>query len=213
VGDNRGVKDAGPSPLRSDVLASFDDGVAAIADASRHIRDWSSPTPCPDWSATDLAGHLLSIVRYYHRLLDAAGEGNPINGLPRGPDLAAMNASDLEQLEESAGAERVSEFNDLANSYGTRLAELGDIGWDRTLGIWDVLGPLTVGQHTGVAIGEWHVHVWDMARSLGRDHRPNDAFVVAQGNRVLRDIPADGDPWLGVLTAYGRDPEWTPIGT
>jgi hypothetical protein len=54
------------------------------------------------------------------------------------------------------------------------------------------------------------VHAWDVARSLGIDHRPTDDVVIAEGNRVVRDVPIAGDAWRGVLVAYGRDPGWTP---
>ena len=194
-----------PEPARSAVLASFDDGVDAIASVGNLVTDWSSPTPCPDWTASDLAGHLLSIARYYHRLLDSTLAGAPIDGLPRGDDLAAMNAADLGRLEASGGAERISEFAGLAHSYGARLADLGESGWDLTLGIWSGLGPLTVGQHTGVAIGEWHVHAWDLAAACGREHRPADPGVVAAGQRVIgRIFTDDGEPWTLVLVGYGR---------
>jgi Mycothiol maleylpyruvate isomerase N-terminal domain len=194
-----------PRPARFDVLSSYDDGVAAIAQHSSHVVDWSARTPCAEWTANDLAGHLLSIVRYYHRLLDASLAGTPITGLPRGRDLADMNSADLGRLDDSTGTERISLFVSSAGAYGTRLAEIGDPGWWLTLGIWEGLGPLTVGQHAGIAIGEWHVHAWDLARVSGRDHHPADAPVVAQGQKVVgRVIEVQGDPWDLVLTGYGR---------
>lgn len=192
-------------PSRHDVLASFEDGVTAVANLSSRVEDWSVLTPCPDWSAADLAGHLLSIVRYYHRLLDAALSGAPMAALPRGGDLAAMNAVDLLHMEDSSGPARISEFVGLAISYGARLAEIGEVGWEQMLGAWDGLGPLTVGQHTGIAIGEWHVHAWDLAAVSSCEHRPADPLTVAQGQVVLGrvDLTA-GDPWSLALNGYGR---------
>ena len=53
-------------------------------------------------------------------------------------------------------------------------------------GTWSGLGDLTVGQHTGIAIGEWHVHAWDLARASGTDHRPSDASTVSRAAIPLR---------------------------
>ena len=115
---------------------------------------------------------------------------------------------DLFGLPETGGPRRMEIFLDLAAAH---LRRLGDVDWSMTLGEWSGLGPLTVGQHSGVAIGEWHVHAWDMARSIGAHHRPSDAMVVAEGNRIVRDVLVRGDPWLAVLDGYGRDPNWTHI--
>ena len=209
-------------PDKSAVLACYAEGVVAIRALGARISDWEAPTPCGDWTAVDLAGHLLAIVRYYHRLLDAVAGGRPLVGLPRGADLAAMNANDLAELEVSGGSERVVIFSELAEQH---LQRLWDVEWDATLGTWSGLGDLTVGQHTGVAIGEWHVHAWDLARASGGDHRPNDALTVKKGQRPVRrvvDLAGEGEgegeggeggvsnSWISVLRAYGRDPEWRP---
>lgn len=162
------------------------------------------PTPCGEWTLLDLFGHPLAITRYWHRLLDAAVIGRHGVALPRGPELAAMNARDLFGLPETGGPRRMEVFLDLATAH---LRRLDDVDWRMTLGEWSGLGPLTVGQHSGVAIGEWHVHAWDMARSIGADHRAADAVVVAEGNRMVRDVSVRGEPGLVVLAGYGRDPD------
>jgi len=127
-------------------------------------------------------------------------------GLPRGPDLADMNARDLAGLTETEGQIRVMRFVELA---GEHLQRLSDADWDMPLGNWSGLGVLSVGEHTGVAIGEWHVHAWDLARSHGSDHSPSDPATVASGQVVLNRLVAPGDPWTQILIAYGRDPEWS----
>jgi hypothetical protein len=65
---------------------------------------------------------------------------------------------------------------------------------------------LTVGQHTGLAAGEWHVHAWDLARSAAAVHRPTDPGTVAAARAVLFGPPAAGDPWQGVLISARRTP-------
>jgi hypothetical protein len=188
------------------VLASYDEGVVAIAQAAA-IASWDAPTPCGRWRAVELVGHLLSIIGYYHRLLDSASIGRPLPDLPRGEQLAIMNANDLSKLTESGGAERTRKFVDAATSYATRLH---DIDWDMALGTWSDLGDLTIGQHAGVILGEWHVHAWDLARSVGVDHRPSDPATVAKGQEAVLRAVGPGDPWVEVLRGYGRDPEWSP---
>jgi uncharacterized protein (TIGR03083 family) len=191
------------------VLACYADGVSGFASAGRKVSDWRAPTPCGTWTTLELAGHLLAIARYYHRLLDASLAGTPITGLPRGDDLAAMNARDLSGLAESDGAERIGRFCELAETYRSRLEETE---WDRVLGEWSGLGELTVGEHTGVALGEWNVHAWDLARATGGDHRPEDPILIAGGQGVVGrtiDLTGSDDPWRAVLRAYGRNLGWT----
>lgn len=194
-----------PDGQRARVTFSYADALQAMRRLSPRITRWSAPTPCGRWSLLELAGHLLSIACYWHRLLDAAQTGRPFTALPRGRELAAMNARDLLELTETSGSRRMEQFIDLATNHLQRL-EAAD--WELTLGSWSGLGSLTIGQHSGVAIGEWHVHAWDIARSIGDEHRPSDAQMVAAGNRVLRDLPNEDDPWLAVLAGYGRDVSW-----
>jgi hypothetical protein len=119
-----------------------------------------------------------------------------------------MNARDLRDVIVPSGAVRMELFLESAYAHIQRLQR---VDWEMVLGEWSGLEPLTVRQHTGVAIGELHVHAWDMTRSIGTDHRPHDVEVVAEGNRVVRNISAQGEPWEAILIAYGRDPNWTPV--
>jgi hypothetical protein len=187
------------------VLASYDAGVRAIERIAAGV-EWDAPTPCGEWRSVDLVGHLLAIVRYYHRLLDAASTGNPRRGLPRGSQLVAANAEALDVLTEVEGDERAREFVVAADAYADRLRSTD---WTMTLGAWSGLVKLTVGQHTGVVLGEWHVHAWDLARSAGLDHQPDDPTMIAKGQEVVRRGAGPSDPWIQVLKGYGRDPDWS----
>src|ERR1700683_2714240 len=64
------------SALQPDpVLRAFEDGVAAIgrlAVAFGIAEEWAARTPCPEWRARDLAGHLRCIADDYHEYLDDA---------------------------------------------------------------------------------------------------------------------------------------------
>jgi uncharacterized protein (TIGR03083 family) len=193
------------SATKAQVLSAYADAVAAIDRASLSIGDWAGPTPCGAWTARDLIGHLLAIVRYWLRLMDASEAGAPLADLPTGGELAEMNARDLAALDVRDPSERSERFAVLATDH---LHRLESADWDRKLGTWTPFGDLSIGEHSGIAIGEWHVHAWDLARSSGADHRPSDPFVVAAGQQVLGRPIAGGDPWTAVLTGYERDPEW-----
>lgn len=187
--------------LKLAMLDAFDDGLAGIQTAATNIRDWSAPTPCESWQAIDLAGHLLAIARYYHGLLDAALAGSPRRDLPRGALLQAMNARDLDALGPSTGPNRIAGFLASASEYRVKIAAAN---WEIVLGEWSGAGPRTLGQHTGLAIVEWHVHAWDLARTTGRDHRPADPKTVAAGRVELQETRDDRDPWHALLALTGR---------
>jgi len=190
-------------PSRENVLAAYANGLQAVETVAARVIDWSAPTPCRQWQAIDLAGHLLTVARYYHDLLDAAEAARPRTRLPIGAELASMNARELTALPPGPGPERIAIFLRLARHYGHRLAEAD---WHLTLGDWDGLGTMSVARHTGLAIGEWHIHAWDLARSAGRDHRPDDAVTVAAARSVLPESSPEGDPWLTTLIGSGRSP-------
>lgn len=194
---------------RDQVLEAYADGVDGVRRSAETITDWSLPTPCSGWNARDLAGHLLAIVRYYHRLLDAALLAHPLVDLPRGRGLARMNAADLAALPPEDGPRRTSRFLAEARHYRLRLVE---VDWDIRIGSWEDLGPLTVAQHTGLAVIEWHVHAWDLATASGHEHRPSAPEIVAGAARTLPESMPTGDPWTATLRWAGRGPNsWTAM--
>jgi len=78
-----------------------------------------------------------------------------------------------------------------------------------------------VGAMAGAACAEWHLHAWDLARSLGKDYRPADPELVLAAWRGGTpqlwpgvDAEPDGDdPWSFLLLASGRDPAWAQLLT
>lgn len=192
------------SSRRVALLDAYGDGLRGVEQAAGHVRDWSAATPCSHWQAVDLAGHLLAIAQYFWDLLDAVDVGRPRTGLPRGSSLETMNARDLAALAPGRGPDRVAAFLQLARRYGERVAEAP---WDSVIGEWEDIGPLTVAQHAGLAVGEWHIHAWDLAQSAGGDHRPADPAAVAAGRSILKNsMPPDADPWRATLIGAGRRP-------
>ena len=70
----------------------------------------------------------------------------------------------------------------------------------------------------GAACAEWHLHAWDLARSLGKDYRPADPELVLAawqaGTPQLWPVLTgwDGDdPWHFLLALSGRDPGWPQV--
>ncbi len=207
----------GPMPLAAPVLAAsgaltaYHDGVAAVARlAARFAADsWNAPTPCPEWRAADLAGHLRCVADNYHEYLDDA----PVSRLSRlmatgahheaiARKLARQNAAELAALPDVPPGEHITAFAAAARRYAARIGPLLWLPHHSYRG-----RVITVAGMAGLAGVEWHVHAWDLAMALGMDYRPaNPAAVLAgwlDGIPQL-PVPAAGDPWLAVLRAAGR---------
>ena len=56
------------------ILAAYRDGVTVICELAAQFPEatWLAPTPCAEWRAVDLAGHLRCIADDYHEYLDDA---------------------------------------------------------------------------------------------------------------------------------------------
>jgi uncharacterized protein (TIGR03083 family) len=215
-------------------MAAYRDGVTVICELAAQFTDarWMSPTPCADWRAADLAGHLRCVADDYHEYLDDApasrfarlmATGASAEGL--GLTLARQNAAELAELPDVPPHEHIVAFARSARSYGRRLPSLWDQPHHRYRGI-----VVSVGAMAGLACAEWHLHAWDLARSLGKDYRPANPDIVLAGWREgmpqLRPAaaaavpreghvaatpchgPAAGDPWQALLHAAGRDTRW-----
>ncbi len=183
------------------VLSAYGAGVWAFGHLAAKTMDWAVPTPCAGWTLLELAGHALCKARSYHRQLNTAVEGRPLDRLPRGARLASANAADLAALGPMPGPERLLAFDAVAGRYGERLAE---VDWTMTVGSWDEIGRQSVGEHALAAVAEWHLHAWDVARAYGWPYRPDDPEVVAAGCRRSPGWAQTGDPWDMALAAAGR---------
>ena len=204
------------------ILAAYLDGVTVICELAAQFTDatWLAATPCTEWRAVDLAAHLRCMADDYHEYLDDApasrlarlmAGGEPADSLAR--KIARQNAAELAALPDVAGPEHIAAFAESARSYGHRLAQSWDLPHHRYRGT-----EVTVGAMAGVACAEWHLHAWDLARSLGKDYRPAQPELVLSawrdGAPQLWPVLAAGwegeDPWRFLLGASGRDPGWAP---
>jgi uncharacterized protein (TIGR03083 family) len=204
------------------VLGAYHDGVTALCQlAGQFSADgWQAPTPCPDWRAADLAGHLRCVADDYHEYLDDA----PASRLARlmatgaGPDslarkLARQNAAELAALPDAPPADHIAAFARAARSYACRLEPVWALPHHRYRG-----REVTVAELAGAACVEWHLHAWDLARALGRDYRPDAPELLAAAWVAVPQLPparpaGESDPWRAMLTASGRSPDWPEPAT
>jgi hypothetical protein len=207
---------------RAGVLAAYRDGITVICELAAHFTDaaWLAPTPCAEWRAVDLAGHLRCVADDYHEDLDDAPASRlarlmstdaPADSLAR--KLARQNSAELAALPDARGPEHIMAFADSARSYGRRLPPSWDLPHHSYLQT-----DVTVGAMAGAACAEWHLHAWDLARSLGKDYRPADPELVLVAWRagmpqLWPEVTGQHghDPWYLLLSASGRDPGWSQV--
>ena len=205
---------------RAAVLAAYRDGITVICELAAQFSEaaWLAPTPCREWRAVDLAGHLRCVADDYHEYLDDApasrlarltATGAPAESLAR--KLARQNAAELAALPDGPGPEHITAFAESARAYGRRVYN----AWDQPHHSYHG-SVVTVGAVARAASAEWHLHAWDLARSLGKDYRPADPGLVLTAwqtgtpelwGAVSVEV-SDDDQWLALLGASGRDPGW-----
>jgi uncharacterized protein (TIGR03086 family) len=154
---------------------------------------WANPSPCPDWTARDVVGHLIQTQRDF---LGSHGVD-----LGAAPDVAS----------DPAGAWR---------RHAARVAEAlaDDAVPDRKFE--GFFGPTTVGAALEqFYIWDMVVHRWDVARAVGADAGLTDAEIGRMeagadsfGPALYMDgicqpavdVPADADRRTRVLARLGR---------
>jgi uncharacterized protein (TIGR03083 family) len=176
---------------------------------------WTAATPCAEWRAGDLAGHLRCVADDYHEYLDDAPASRFARLMATGADpgtlarkLARQNAAELAALPEARPAEHIAAFADAARRYSRRLPPVWDLPHHRYRD-----RVITVAGMAGAACAEWHLHAWDLARALGMAYRPALPDLVLAGWRAgVPQLPVilvgDEDPWRALLQASGRSPDW-----
>jgi uncharacterized protein (TIGR03083 family) len=199
-------------------LGAYRDGVAVICELAAQFSEgsWAAATPCSEWRAGDLAGHLRCVADDFHEYLDDApssrlarlmATGVPAASLAR--KLARQNAAELAALPEGPAADHIAAFAEAARSYARRLGPAWPLPHHHYR---DAV--ITVGAMAGAVCAEWHLHAWDLARALGKDYRPAAPEIVLAGWRagVPQLPPPEGswedDPWLVLLQVSGRSPDW-----
>jgi uncharacterized protein (TIGR03086 family) len=163
-------------------------------------RDWSVPTPVPEWTAVDVLRHLLD---WLPGLLAAAAE-------VRLPPVADPEVDPVASWQERhAQVQALREDPDRAGRqverpfWTGRLDAMVDAFWT----------------------GDVFLHTWDLARATGQDDRldeatcaemlvgmePIEALMRSSGQYGPRvPVPADASVQDRLLGFIGRDPSWRP---
>jgi len=212
-----------PAPLREPVpvLAAYDAGVTAICRLAAQFdaNTWAAQTPCPEWRAFELAGHLRCVADDLHEYLDEAPVSRYARLMATGahPDtlgrkLARQNAAELAALADAPPLVHITAFAFSARAYAARVSAVWELPHHQYR---DTV--VTVGGMAGAACAEWHLHAWDLAAALGAAYRPADPAAVLAGwlaGMPHRPLTASGtqgarlgrhtDAWHAVLAASGR---------
>ncbi len=211
-----------PQPDPERLLTAYEDGVAAVCRITAPLdrSDWAALTPCPEWRAFELAGHLRCVADDLHEYLDVAPVSRYARLMATGADsdslirkLARQNAAELAALADARPAEHIAAFAASARRYASRLPAVWDLPHHQYRDI-----VVTVGGMAGAACAEWHLHASDLAIAIGIGYRPADPDVIVAGwiagmPHLPLAAPAGwlaawhgrhADPWQVVLAASGR---------
>ena len=163
-------------------LAAFHAGVTVVCELAAQFTDdsWAAPTPCPEWRAGDLAGHLRCMADNFNEYLDDAPASRLARLMATGADaawlarkLARQNAAELAALAEGQGPEHITAF-----AASARLMH----GASRRSGTCPTTATGTRGdcrRHGRGGLRGMNLHAWDLARALGKDDPPADPDIVA----------------------------------
>ena len=184
-------------------------GMTEIADRYRTLADafeakvaavrpdeWSNPSPCEQWTARDVVGHVIDVHGMMLRPLDVELDGGPsVQDDPLGAFRAAR--ADLQAV-----------LDDPSRA---------DTEYDGAFGRTTVSA--TVDQFMGFDLV---VHGWDLARATGQDETIPPAevdrvlgFVERLGTQTMQDngvtgpevpVPDDAPAQDRMLGLLGRDP-------
>jgi hypothetical protein len=132
----------------------------------------------------------------WHEALDDAAAGITTSRW-RWADMPRHNAEYLAALTDASGPDRIEDFVDLASRWCDRVVDT-DPELPIPVAVQDVCPvPLTVAKFVWLAGGEFHVHAWDFAQTIGTDYRsPKHARSILNARSNLWALAvADGDPW------------------
>ncbi|MEU8773437.1 TIGR03086 family metal-binding protein [Streptomyces sp. NPDC048606] len=125
---------------------------------------WGDPSPCPGWTARDVAAHVVSNHRRAVAGLDGSGYSEP------GRD------EDLIQAWEAVSGEIKTALRDPVKARALLGEEFGSIPFEEFV--------------RRMACADTLIHGWDLARATGQDEAL-DSEAVAVATEIL--LPEDGD--------------------
>jgi uncharacterized protein (TIGR03086 family) len=163
---------------------------------------WDHPSPCPEWTARRLAGHLVDAQRQVVALVSAQGATAPV------ADPAALG--------ELAGRDPAASWRTCREETVAALEAT-----DSETTVPTPAGPASVAQVLTIAVVEPLVHAWDLATAVGREVRLDPEAVEATlpgvealGGRLAATgmyrpaiaVDADAPAQDRLLAALGRSP-------
>ena len=156
---------------------------------------WHQQSPCPDWKAIDVVGHVVEAHQIFFGLADHHVPEPPADPLEAWP---VVRDAMLAALDDPAVAGR--EYT----------GQMGAAVWEQSVDRF--------------VSGDVLVHTWDLARALGLDvqlpvdevQRVHEAFgSIGDAMRQpgafgpALDPPADADEQDRLLAFLGRNPRWS----
>jgi uncharacterized protein (TIGR03086 family) len=169
--------------------------------------DWTRPTPCTDWDVRTLLNHIVYEDRWMVPLME-------------GTTIAAVGDRFERDL---LGDDPAGNARDAAKQAEAAVSATGAL--DRTVQL--SFGPTPAAEYVWQILAEHLVHGWDLAAGIGADRRLDPEVVRACADwfsdreQQFRDAGAIGPRKPAgdaaseqdrLLTAYGRDPNWTAPG-
>ncbi|MFI0813686.1 TIGR03086 family metal-binding protein [Streptomyces echinatus] len=141
-----------------------------IADRFRELilncppERWEDPSPCPGWTAWDVAAHVVSNHRRAVAGLDRSGYSTP------------GRSEDLPQAWDAASEEVKAALRDPVKAHALLGEEFGSITFEEFV--------------RRMACADTLIHGWDLARATGQNE-VLDPEAVAVATEILQ--PEDGD--------------------
>jgi uncharacterized protein (TIGR03086 family) len=182
------------------------DDLDAVLTAVRPDQ-WDTPSPCPEWTVRDLAGHVIWGQRRMQAWATGADYADR-RGAPGSPHPGEMAGSDPVATWRAARAESVPTLTPDALRRTTSIPGMGEVP------LAAIVALLTT---------DTVVHSWDIAHAVGMDVRLDPVLVEAafdwgRSNVVRRpgffgpelDPPAGSDEQARMLAFMGRA-AWQPV--
>jgi uncharacterized protein (TIGR03086 family) len=167
---------------------------------------WDRPSPCADWTALDVLGHVGEATGMGVRIL----RGDDITFTRHDPPGSVVDGDPAEWWHELAD-DAAATFTD-------------DIALDRVVD--SPLGPRTVREGLSFPAVDLFIHGWDLAAASGQtvtfpdeavaftrmmfDTVPEERSRSAGVFGPARPAPDDASPTEALLAWAGRDPHWAP---
>ena len=137
----------------SDVVDLYGRSMEHFGSLLRSVTDeqWTTPTPCPDWSVRELANHVIGENRWVPPLM----EGQTID------EVGSALDGDL------LGDDPIGEWDSAAKAALSAVDDPGALQRIVHLSFGDFPGRMYIGQ----VLSDHVIHAWDLARAIGADEK------------------------------------------